>query len=74
MQRSDQVVPYYVMDITKNIPGISGLFLAGIVSSALSTMSASINTLSGLIYDDFIDQWMAETPNKDAKAANIMKV
>ncbi|OXU29062.1 hypothetical protein TSAR_015177 [Trichomalopsis sarcophagae] len=74
VQRSDQVVPYYVMDITKNIPGISGLFLAGIVSSALSTMSASINTLSGLIYDDFIEQWMSESSNKDAKAANIMKV
>ena len=74
MEQSDQIVPYYVMDITKNIPGVAGLFLAGIVSSALSTMSASINTLSGIIYDDFIDRWIADNPNKDAKATSIMKV
>ncbi|XP_014207706.1 sodium-coupled monocarboxylate transporter 2-like [Copidosoma floridanum] len=74
ISRNDQIVPYYVMDITKNLPGIAGVFLAGIISSALSTMSAGINTLSGIIYDDFIEQRMPECPEKDARAANIMKV
>ena len=62
------------MDIAGHISGLPGIFLAGLVSSALSTMSASLNTLSGTIYDTYIDQWIAESPRKDAKAANIMKV
>lgn len=74
VERSDQIVPYYVMDTTKHLPGMAGVFLAGIVSSALSAMSAGINTLSGLIYDDFIDQYLPVSSNKDARAANIMKV
>lgn len=63
-----------VLDTTRHLPGMAGIFLAGIVSSALSAMSAGINTLSGLLYDDFIDQYIPESPNKQAKAANIMKV
>lgn len=62
------------MDVSQNIKGLPGIFLAGLVSSALSTMSASLNTLSGIIYKDFVDPWIPESSNKDAKSANIMKV
>lgn len=33
--RNDQLLPYYVMDVARNIPGLSGLFIAGIFSAAL---------------------------------------
>lgn len=62
------------MDVGGHIPGLPGLFLAGLVSSALATMSACLNTLSGMVYDDFIDEWLPESPNRDSRAANIMKV
>ncbi|XP_043279035.1 sodium-coupled monocarboxylate transporter 1-like [Venturia canescens] len=74
VKRSDQALPYYVMDVAGNIPGLPGLFLAGLVSAALSTMSASLNTVSGSIYEDFIEPWVAESEAKEAKAAKIMKV
>ena len=61
------------MDIAGHIPGLPGIFLAGLVSSGLSTMSAALNTLSGTIYDDFIEQRIADDEGKDAKAAMIMK-
>lgn len=35
VSRNDQLLPYYVMDIAGNIPGLSGLFIAGIFSAAL---------------------------------------
>ncbi|XP_014229748.1 sodium-coupled monocarboxylate transporter 1-like [Trichogramma pretiosum] len=73
IDKSDKIVPYYIMDIAGDLPGLPGIFLAGIVSSALSTMSAALNTLSGTIYEDFIDRWIPESPKKDAKAALIMK-
>lgn len=71
--RSDQLLPYYVMDVAAGIPGLPGLFLAGLVSAGLSTMSANLNTVAGTIYEDFIDPWLPESNNKEARAANIMK-
>lgn len=62
------------MDVAGHVYGLPGLFLAGLVSSALSTMSASLNTASGIIYEDFVDRFIPDGPNKDVKASNIMKV
>jgi sodium-coupled monocarboxylate transporter 8/12 len=33
--KRDEIVSYYIMDIAGNIPGLSGLFMAGIVSAAI---------------------------------------
>lgn len=31
----DQLLPYYIMNVAENIPGLSGLFIAGIFCAAL---------------------------------------
>lgn len=31
----DQLLPYYVMDVAEKIPGLSGLFIAGVFCAAL---------------------------------------
>lgn len=62
------------MDVAGHLPGLPGLFLAGLVSAALATMSASLNTVSGTIYEDFINLRIPDSPRKEAMAANIMKV
>lgn len=67
-----KLVPYYVMDVASKFPGLTGLFVSGIVSAALSTMSAQINTVSGTIYEDFIVKMMGITVT-DLKASIIMK-
>lgn len=74
VERSDQILPYYVMDIVGNLSGLPGIFLAGLVSCALSTMSSSLNTLAGTIYDDFIDQLLPASFDKEVRATTIMKV
>ncbi|XP_050447138.1 sodium-coupled monocarboxylate transporter 1-like [Cataglyphis hispanica] len=74
ISRTDQTLPYYVMDVAGHLPGLPGLFLAGLVSAALATMSASLNTVSGTIYEDFISSWIPDSPQKEAMATNIMKV
>lgn len=74
ISRSDQLLPYYVMDVAADVPGLPGLFLAGLVSAGLSTMSANLNTAAGTIYEDFIDPWLPDSPNKELRAATIMKV
>ncbi|XP_012277365.1 sodium-coupled monocarboxylate transporter 2 [Orussus abietinus] len=74
VSKSDQILPYYVMDVAGDIPGLPGLFLAGLVSAGLSTMSACLNTAAGTIYEDFVDPWMPESADREARAAGIMKV
>lgn len=65
---------YFVIDVAGHIPGIPGIFLASLVSSSLSTMSASMNCLSGVIYDDFVSQWLPKSKKDEIRAAAIMKV
>ncbi|XP_017888932.1 sodium-coupled monocarboxylate transporter 2-like [Ceratina calcarata] len=74
LTRSDQLLPYYVLDVAANVPGLPGLFLAGLVSAGLSTMSANLNTVAGTIYEDFIDPWLPDSDNKEVRASRIMKV
>lgn len=54
VNKIDQVLPYFVMEVGKKVPGLSGIFVAGIFSAALSTMSGLLNTMSCMIYDDFL--------------------
>jgi sodium-coupled monocarboxylate transporter 8/12 len=71
--RNDQLLPYYVMDVAKNIPGLSGLFIAGITCAALSTLSATLNCLAGTLYEDFISKLVSkETSQKTV--SNILKL
>lgn len=54
VSKADQIFPYFVMDVGRAIPGLPGLFVAGVFSAALSSMSSCLNTLSGTLYSDFI--------------------
>uniref|UniRef100_A0A182NTY1 Sodium/solute symporter n=1 Tax=Anopheles dirus TaxID=7168 RepID=A0A182NTY1_9DIPT len=72
ISKIDQILPYYIMDVGTKIPGLPGLFVSGIFSAALSTMSSVLNTLAGTIYEDFIHHRMPNASEK--KASNIMKL
>ncbi|XP_044736108.1 sodium-coupled monocarboxylate transporter 2-like isoform X2 [Chrysoperla carnea] len=74
IQKPDQILPYFVMDIAGNIPGLPGLFIAAVFSTALSTMSAVLNTLSGTIYDDAIKPFLSKEKKTERNASYIMKI
>ncbi|XP_046659642.1 sodium-coupled monocarboxylate transporter 2-like isoform X1 [Homalodisca vitripennis] len=73
IEKSGQMLPYYVMEVAKNVPGLSGLFISGVVSAALSTMSASLNTVAGTLYEDFVAPFYKKSPKSDATASLVMK-
>ncbi|RZC34409.1 SSF domain containing protein [Asbolus verrucosus] len=72
INRPDQILPFYVLDVARSIPGLPGLFVSGVFSTALSTMSAYLNTLAGTIYEDFIRNYMPANTT-DTSANNIIK-
>ncbi|PSN54828.1 Sodium-coupled monocarboxylate transporter 2 [Blattella germanica] len=71
--RTDQLLSYYVMDIAAAIPGLSGLFIAGVFSAALSTMSTSLNSLGATLFEDFIRPCL-KNKLTDRCASNILKL
>uniref|UniRef100_T1HMD0 Uncharacterized protein n=1 Tax=Rhodnius prolixus TaxID=13249 RepID=T1HMD0_RHOPR len=72
ISRPDQILPLFVIEIATRVRGLSGLFMAGIVCAALSTMSTGLNTLSGTIYEDFIEPLLPNKPT-ERKASLILK-
>ncbi|XP_044541294.1 sodium/iodide cotransporter [Gracilinanus agilis] len=49
-----QYVPYLVLDIFQDYPGVPGLFLACAYSGTLSTASTSINAMAAVTVEDLI--------------------
>lgn len=52
-QRRDELVPHFVADQLGHVPGLGGLFIACVLSGALSTISSSLNSLATVTWEDF---------------------
>lgn len=50
----DQLLPLFVMDTLGELPGLSGLFIAGVFSAALSSLSTCLNSMSAVVLEDFV--------------------
>ncbi|KAJ4433284.1 hypothetical protein ANN_15543 [Periplaneta americana] len=72
IQRPDQIVAHYVMGFASTIPGLPGLFIAGILCAALSTISSNLNSMGATIYCDFLRPLLRKDIS-DRTANNIMK-
>uniref|UniRef100_T1IR62 Sodium-dependent multivitamin transporter n=1 Tax=Strigamia maritima TaxID=126957 RepID=T1IR62_STRMM len=71
IQKPDQLFPLFVMHTMSSIPGMPGLFVAGIYSAALSTLSSILNSLAAMTLHDHIKpRWPKLT---DKKATCISK-
>ncbi|XP_060101235.1 sodium-coupled monocarboxylate transporter 1-like [Heteronotia binoei] len=60
----DQLMPYLVLDILHNFPGMPGLFVASAYSGTLSTVSSSINALAAVTVEDLIKPHFASLPER----------
>ncbi|GAB0086784.1 hypothetical protein DMENIID0001_009630 [Sergentomyia squamirostris] len=72
VRKVDQIIPYFVMDIGSAIPGLPGLFIAAIFSSAMSTMAGCLNSLAATVYEDLAKKCFPNANEK--KSSNIMKL
>lgn len=54
IDKSDQLVPLYVMDTLGTLHGLPGIFVSAIVSASLSSLSSGLNALSAITYSDLM--------------------
>ena len=56
--KSDQILPLFVIDTMNGYPGMAGLFISGIFSGSLSTVSSAINSLAAVTLEDYIKSFV----------------
>ncbi|XP_055690700.1 sodium-coupled monocarboxylate transporter 1-like [Lutzomyia longipalpis] len=71
IKRIDHILPHFIQDKANLFLGFSGIFIAGLFSSSLSTSSSYLNAMSGIIYEDFISQRYPRM--KESTAGKVMK-
>ena len=64
VKASDQLVPLLVMRVLGNYPGMPGVFVAGIFSAALSSLSSGLNSMSAVVLEDFVKANTSKKLNK----------
>ncbi|CAF0778136.1 unnamed protein product [Adineta ricciae] len=50
---SDQIFPYFVMEVLSSKKGLPGVFLACVFSGSLSSISSGLNSLAAVLIEDF---------------------
>ncbi|KAL3876940.1 hypothetical protein ACJMK2_034719 [Sinanodonta woodiana] len=50
----NQVLPYFVIDIMRDVPGLAGVFIAALFSGALSSLSSGINAMAANTVEDIL--------------------
>ncbi|KAL4148785.1 hypothetical protein QTP88_002943 [Uroleucon formosanum] len=73
ISRVDQLMPLYVSDTMGSIPGLTGLFVAGIFSAALSSVSPVLNSLAAVTMEDYLKPFMKQDIS-DKKRVFYMKL
>uniref|UniRef100_A0A2S2NF58 Putative sodium-dependent multivitamin transporter n=1 Tax=Schizaphis graminum TaxID=13262 RepID=A0A2S2NF58_SCHGA len=69
----DQLMALFVLDTMAHLPGLTGLFLAGVCSSALCSVSAALNSLAAVTLEDYITP-LANIDIPDEKRVMWLKV
>lgn len=68
----DQLLPLFVMDVLGDLPGLSGIFIAGVFSAALSSLSTCLNSMSAVVLEDFCKPFV-KRPLSDSAINFIMR-
>ncbi|EDV47472.1 sodium-coupled monocarboxylate transporter 1 [Drosophila erecta] len=71
-QRNDQLLPLLVMDTLGAYPGLPGVFVAGVFSAALSSLSTGLNSLSAVVLEDFVKTFR-KSPLTEGQTAFVMR-
>ncbi|CAD7087198.1 unnamed protein product [Hermetia illucens] len=68
----DQLLPLLVTQSLGDYPGLPGLFVAGVFSAALSSLSTGLNSMSAVVLEDFFKSF-CKHPLSQRQTAFIMR-
>ena len=74
IKSSNQLVAYFVTDKLKIINGVTGLFLAAIISGSLSSVSSTLNSVSAILWEDFLKRFSFFRNFNDRKSTLTVKI
>ncbi|XP_069116027.1 sodium-coupled monocarboxylate transporter 2-like isoform X2 [Argopecten irradians] len=57
----NQLMPFFVLDVLRSLPGLSGVYISCLFSGALSTLSSGINSLAANTVEDIIGNCLKES-------------
>ncbi|XP_063827776.1 sodium-coupled monocarboxylate transporter 1-like [Ostrinia nubilalis] len=63
----DQLLPLLVMDVFAEWKGLSGLFVAGVFSAALSSLSTGLNSMAAVVLEDFWKPFFKKLTHKQTQ-------
>ncbi|XP_031621165.1 putative sodium-dependent multivitamin transporter isoform X3 [Contarinia nasturtii] len=66
----DQLMPLFVIEAMENMPGLPGIFVSGIFSASLSSVSAAMNSLAAVTLEDYIKPLYSYVKGKPLKESN----
>ena len=72
----DKIMPYFAADRLSKYPGLTGLFISGVFSASLSTISAVLNSMAAIAVEDYIKPCYEKKGKElsDAKATFFGKI
>ncbi|XP_037052036.1 sodium-coupled monocarboxylate transporter 1-like isoform X2 [Bradysia coprophila] len=68
----DQLLPLLVMNLLGSFPGLPGLFVAGIFSASLSSLSTFLNSMAAIVLEDFYKPF-ASRPLSEKQTSYLMR-
>ncbi|XP_037044539.1 sodium-coupled monocarboxylate transporter 1-like [Bradysia coprophila] len=68
----DQLLPLLLMSVLGDYPGMPGLFIAGIFSAALSTLSTCLNAMAAIVLEDFCKPFV-KGPLSEKQTGYVMR-
>ena len=66
MDSRDQILPLFVMQVLGDVPCMPGLFIAGVFSGALSTVSSGLNSLAAVTQLDLVEGYLDRRMSRKA--------
>lgn len=60
----DQIIPLFVLDVLSDIPGLTGMFIAGVFSAAMSSLSTGFNSIAAVALEDLVRSMFGWTPTE----------
>ncbi|CAF0768332.1 unnamed protein product [Adineta ricciae] len=74
ISKPDQLYPLFVIETLGRFPGLTGLFIASVLSASLSTISSGVNSVVTVFLEDIYKRVVKTNPMSDRKQALVSKL